>query len=148
MTLIRRASPFAELVSVRDAMERLFDDRFVRTIWPATGEGKEVPALDLFTTGEAVIAKVALPGVKPEDVDVTIADELVTITGTHKEETETTEVGYVHKELRRGTFSRSFTVPVAIKAEAAVAAFKDGLLTLTLPKAEQVMPKHVKVEVA
>jgi HSP20 family protein len=86
--------------------------------------------------------------VKPEDVDVTITDEMVTITGTYKEEKETTEVGYVQKELRRGTFSRSFTVPVAIKAEAAAASFKDGLLTLTMPKSEQVMPKHVKVEVA
>lgn len=147
MTLIRRPSPFAELVSVRDAMERLFDDRLFRPMWPIDVEREAVPALDLFTTTDAVIAKVALPGVKPEDVDVTIGDDLVTITGSFKAEQESTEAGYVHKELSRGTFSRRFTVPTAVKAEAATASFKDGLLTLTLPKTEEVKPTHVKVEV-
>jgi HSP20 family protein len=148
MTLIRRPSPLAELVSLRDAMERLFDDRFFRPLWTSNGEREAVPALDLYTTPEAVIAKVALPGVKPEDVDVSIGDDMVTITGTFKKETETTEAGYVHKELSHGAFSRTFSIPTAIKAEAAKAAFKDGLLTLTLPKSEEVKPKHVKVEIA
>jgi HSP20 family protein len=147
MTLIRRPSPLAELVSFRDAMERLFDDRFFRPIWTSNGEREAVPALDLYTTPEAVIAKVALPGVKPEDVDVSIGDDMVTISGTFKKETETTEAGYVHKELSHGSFNRTFSIPTAIKAEAAKAAFKDGLLTLTLPKSEEVKPKHVKVEV-
>jgi HSP20 family protein len=148
MTLIRRPSPLADLVSFRDAMERLFDDRLFRPLWPANGERQAAPALDLYTTPQAVIAKVALPGVKPEDVDVSIGDDLVTITGSFKEEKETTEAGYVHKELSHGSFSRSFSIPTAVKAEAATASFKDGLLTLTLPKAEEVKPKHVKVETA
>jgi HSP20 family protein len=148
MTLIRRPSPLSELVSFRDAMERLFDDRIFRPIWAADADRPVTPALDLLTTPEAVIAKVALPGVKPEDVDVTIGDDLVSISGTFKDEKEVTEAGYVHKELSRGAFSRSFTVPTAIKAELATAAFKDGMLTLTLPKAEEVKPKHIKVEVA
>ena len=95
-----------------------------------------------------MIAKVALPGVKPEDVDVTIGDDLVTISGAFKEEKETTDAGYVHKELSQGKFSRSFSLPTAIKADAAKAEFKDGLLTLTLPKTEEVKPTHVKVEVS
>jgi HSP20 family protein len=150
MTLIRRPSAIADLVSFRDAMERWFDDRLFRPIWPLTGDGERVaaPALDLYTTSEAVIAKVALPGVKPEDVDVTIGDDMVTISGSYKEEKETTEAGYVHRELSHGMFSRSFSIPTAIKAEGATAQFKDGLLTLTLPKSEEVKPKHVKVEVA
>jgi HSP20 family protein len=146
MTLIRRPSPLAELVSFRDAMERLFDDRLFRPLWPANVEHEATPALDLYTTPQAVIAKVALPGVKPGDVDVSIGDDLVTITGSFKEEKESTEAGYVHKELSHGSFSRSFSIPTAIKTEAATASFKDGLLTLTLPKAEEVKPKHVKVE--
>jgi len=101
----------------------------------------------VYTTPEAVIAKVALPGVKPEDVDVTIGDGHVTIGGAFKEEKETSEAGYVHKELSQGKFSRSFSLPTAINAEAAKAQFKDGLLTLTLPKTEEVKPKHVKVQV-
>ncbi len=150
MTLIRRPSPIADLVSFRDAMERWFDDRLFRPIWPLTGDAEHVvaPALDLYTTPEAVIANVALPGVKPEDVDVSIGDDMVTISGSYKEEKETTEAGYVHRELSHGTFSRSFSIPTAVKADLATAQFKDGLLTLTLPKSEEVKPKHVKVEVA
>lgn len=148
MTLIRRPSPFTDLVSLRDTMERLFDERLFRPTWLGNGEREAAPALDLYTTPEAIVAKVALPGVKPEDVDVTIGDDLVTISGSFKEEKETTEAGYVHKELSHGSFSRSFSIPTAIKGEAVTASFKDGLLTLTLPKAEEVKPKHIKVEVA
>jgi HSP20 family protein len=72
MTLIRRPPPFADLVSLRDTMEQFFDERFMRPMWPFDGERRMVPALDLYTTPEAVIAKVALPGVQPEAVEVTI----------------------------------------------------------------------------
>jgi HSP20 family protein len=147
MTLMRRPSSFAEVVNLRDAVDRLFDERFFRPIWPWTGEHEAVPALDLLTTQDAVIAKVALPGVKPENVDVTVADDLVTVQGSYEEQTETTEAGYVHKELSRGSFTRSFVLPTAVKAEAATATFEDGLLTITLPKTDEVKPKHVKVEV-
>ncbi|HLO36694.1 MAG TPA: Hsp20/alpha crystallin family protein [Candidatus Deferrimicrobium sp.] len=146
MSLIRRPSPMADLVSFRDTMERLFDERMFRPLWSAADVRLPIPALDLRTTPEAVIAEVALPGVKPEDVDVSIGDDIVSITGTFAEEHETTETGWVHKELSRGSFSRSFALPTAIKTEAATASFKDGMLTLTLPKAEEVKPKHIKVE--
>jgi HSP20 family protein len=148
MTLMRRPSPLTDIVTLRDAMERFFDERFLRPIWPWDGERETAPALDLFTTQEAVIAKVALPGVKPEDVDVTIADDLVTVRGSYEEQKETKDAGYMHKELSRGSFSRSFALPTTVKAGAATAAFKDGLLTLTLPKTEEVKPKHVKVEIS
>lgn len=146
MTLVRRPTPLSDLVSFQDVMDRLFDERFFRPMWMADRERQAAPALDLYTTPEAVIAKVALPGVKPEDVDVTIGDDVVTISGTFKEEKETSDAGYVHKELSQGTFSRSFTLPTAIKADAAKAEFGNGLLTLTLPKSEEVKPTHVKVE--
>jgi HSP20 family protein len=148
MTLIRRPTPLVDLVSFRDAMERLFDDRYFRPLWMGNGERQTAPALDLYTTPEAVIAKVALPGVKPEDVDVIVGDDLVTISGAFKEEKETSESGYVLRELSQGKFSRSFSLPTAIKEDAAKAEFKDGLLTLTLPKTEEVKPTHVKVQVS
>lgn len=147
MSLIRRPSPLAEVLTVRDAMERLFDERFMRPIWRWDAERSTAPALDLFTTPEAVIAKVALPGVKPEDVDVSITGDVVAITGSFREEAEKTEAGYVHKELGHGTFARSFVLPAPIKAEAAAAVFEHGVLTLTLPKVEEVKPTHVKVAV-
>ncbi len=148
MTLIRRPTPLADLVSFQEAMERLFDERFFGPMRIGNGERGAAPALDLYTTPEAVIAKVALPGVKSEDVDVTIGDDLVTISGAFKEEKETSDAGYVHKELSQGKFSRSFRLPTAIKADAAKAEFKDGVLTLSLPKTEDVKPTHVKVEVS
>jgi HSP20 family protein len=93
-----------------------------------------------------VIAKVALPGVKPADVEVTILEDRVTVSGSFQEEKETLEAGYVHKELSKGKFSRSFTVPTAIRSDAATAEFKDGLLTLTLPKSEEAKPTHITVQ--
>ena len=148
MTLMRRPTRMLDVVSFEDAMERLFDERFFRPLWIGTGERSVVPALDVFMTPDAVIAKVALPGVKPEDVDVTVGDDLVTICGSFQEEKETNDAGYVHKELSQGKFSRNFSLPTAVKADAAKAEFKDGLLTLTLPKTEEVKPTHVKVQVS
>ncbi len=145
MALIRRPTPLSDLVSFQDVLDRLFDERFFRPLWIGNGERQAAPALDVYTTPEAVIAKVALPGVEPDDVDVTIGDDLVTISGTFKEEKEITEAGYVHKELSQGKFSRSFSLPTAIKADAAKAEFANGLLTLTIPKTEEVKPTHVKV---
>jgi HSP20 family protein len=147
MTLIRRPRPLTEFVSLRDAMERLFDEELFRPLWTSDGEREVLPALDLMTTTDAVVAKVALPGVKPEDVDIVVTADVVTVKGSFKEETETSEAGYIHKELSRGSFSRSFTLPATVKADAATATFTDGVLTLTLPKIEQAKPTHVKVEV-
>lgn len=148
MTLIRRPAQVADLVTFQDVVDRFFDERFFRPMLIRSGERHGAPALDLYTTPEAVIAKVALPGVKPQDVDVTIGDDVVTIKGTFEAEKETSEAGYVHKELSQGTFSRSFALPTAIMAGAARAEFAYGLLTLTLPKREEVKPTHVKVQVA
>ena len=134
MTSLPLPAPFTN--AFREAMERLSD-------------GPLAPALDLFTTTEAVVAQVALPGVKRDDVDITIGDDLVTISGSVKEEGETTKGAYVRTELSHGSFSRSFWLPTAVRAEAATASLKDGLLTLTIPKTERVKPNHyVKVAVA
>lgn len=125
-------APFLE--GLRYALERLAD-------------GPLAPALDLYATRDAIVAKVGLPGPKPEDIDVTIDDGLVTIAGSVRDES-TAEAGYVHRELGHGSFNRSFWLPATIQADAATATFKDGLLTLTFPKLEGVGPKHVKVDVA
>lgn len=148
MTLVRRPSPIGEVVTLRDAMERLFDDRFFRPLWTWDTPREGIPALDLFTTPEAVIAKVALPGVKPEDIDVEIAGDVVTVHGSFQEEKDTTETGYINKELSRGEVTRSFALSTPVRLEAVTAKFQDGLLTLTLPKTDEVKPRHVKVEIS
>lgn len=147
MTLTRRPVLIPDPTAFHDSLERLFDDRFFRPFRIRPVEGEAVPALDLYTTAEAVIAKVALPGVKPDELDVRIAGDMVTISGDSTEEHEEQEAGYVYRELSRGRFNRTFTIPVSIQAEKATAAFKDGLLTLTLPRSEEVQPTSVKIDV-
>lgn len=146
MTIIRRPSALGEFVTLRDAMDRLFDEGLFRPLWRLEGAREVLPALDLYTTPESVVARVALPGVKPDDVDITVADDVVTIKGSFREEQEATEEGYIHRELSRGEFSRAFTLPTTVRAEGAKATFADGLLTLTIPKVEAAKPTHVKVE--
>jgi HSP20 family protein len=119
----------------REAMERLAD-------------GPLAPAPDLVTTPEELVAKVALPGVKPKNIDISVGDDLVTITGSTSEEKPTIGSDYVHKELSHGSFRRSFWLPTLVRAEAATASLKDGLLTLTMPRTKTANRTRVKVEVA
>lgn len=133
MTGLALPAPFMN--AFREAMERLAD-------------GPLAPALDLVATPEELVAMVALPGVKPENVNISVGDDLVTISGSSNEVKPTTESGYVHKELSHGSFRRSFWLPTLVRAEAATASLEDGLLTLTMPRTQTANRKRVKVEVA
>ena len=141
-----RWEPFREMVSLREAMDRLFEDSFVRPwrLWPTLTSG-ELP-LDMYQTADEVVVKAVLPGAKPEDVDISITGDTLTIKAEHKEEQEVKEEDYFYKECRYGTCSRSVTIPVQVKADKAEAVFENGILTLTLPKAEEVKPKQIKVK--
>jgi HSP20 family protein len=143
---IVRWEPFREMTSLRDAMDRLFEDSFVRLprLWPRDGAW-ELP-IDMHQTANDVIVKVSLPGFKPEEVDISVTGDTLTMKGTHTEEQEVKEENYLYKERRHGTFSRSVLIPVQVKSDKAEAVFEDGILTLTLPKAEEVKPKQIKVK--
>lgn len=143
---IVRWEPFREMTSLRDAMDRLFEDSFVRAprLWPRAGEW-ELP-IDMHQTASDVVVKASLPGFKPEEVDISITDSTINIKGEHKEEQEVKEEDYFYKERRYGNFSRSLPMPVKVKVDKAEAVFEDGVLTLTLPKAEEVKPKQIKVK--
>jgi HSP20 family protein len=143
---IVRWQPFSELVSLREAMDRLFEDSFVRPSLPAVfGEATWAP-VDMYQTDKDVVVKASLPGVKPEEVDISITGDVLTIKGEHKEEQEVKEKNYFRKELRYGTFSRSLQLPVAVETGKAEAIFENGVLTLTLPKSEEAKPKQIKVK--
>ncbi len=139
--------PFRELISLREAMDRLFEESFVRPragwLWPY---GPETLAVDMYETPENVVVKTAIPGVKPEDIDITITGDTLTIKGEVKAEEEVKRENYIRQERRYGAFSRSLTLPTKIVAEKAKAEFENGILTLTLPKAEEVKPKVIKVK--
>ena len=124
-------APF--LSSLREAIERL-------------DGGAVAPALDLYEAGDAIVARVAVPGVKREDIEISVGDDLVTI-GVATEEVNT-EAGYVHRELSHGSLRRSFWLPTTVQPDAATASLRDGLLTLRLPKADRAESKRVRIEVA
>ena len=145
MTMMRW-EPFREMMSLRNAMDRLFEEGVVRPVrlWPELERGEL--SLDMYQTANDLIIKAALPGVKPEEVDISITGDMLTIKGEHKVEQEAKQENYFYKERRYGTFSRSIIIPVQVKSEKAEAVFENGVLTLTLPKAEAVKPKQIKVK--
>jgi len=144
---IVRWDPFSDLVSLREAMNRLFEESFVR---PSVAGGQLTTArsmpIDVYQTDNEVVVKATMPGVKPEDVEVSVTDDLLTITGEAKEESEVKRENYVLQERRYGTFYRQITLPTIVEADKAKAVFENGILTLTLPKSEKVKPKTIKVQ--
>jgi HSP20 family protein len=145
MTMMRW-DPFREMMSLRQAMDRLFEDSFVRPsrAWPELSVG-DVP-VDMYQTANDVVIKASLPGVEPDEIDISITEGMVNIKGEHKEETEVKEDNYFRKEHRYGSFSRTVAIPVAVKTDKAEAVFDKGMLTLTLPKSEKEKPKQIKVK--
>ena len=143
---IVRWEPFREMTSLRDAMDRLFEDGLARypRLWPRLGEC-ELP-IDMYQTANEVVVKSSVPGLKPEEVDVSITGDTIIIKGEHKEENEVEEENYIYKEHRYGTLSRSVLIPVRVKSDKAEAVFEDGTLTLTLPKTKEVKPRQIKVK--
>jgi HSP20 family protein len=103
-------------------------------------------AVDMYETDEAVIVKSAVPGLDSEDLDINITGDTLTIKGESREEEEIEEENYFCRERRYGAFSRSLTIPVSIVPDEAEAEIEDGVLTLTLPKAEEVKPKAIEVK--
>ena len=145
MTIVRRPSRFGELMTLRSAMDRLFDEDFFRPFQGlSTWEGPGLP-LDVTTDDDALTVEAALPGIKPEDVDITIENGTLTITGKTQEARKGDEGSYLVQEIRRGTFSRSITLPNGLEPDKAEATFEHGVLKLRIPKAEQMKPRQIKI---
>ncbi len=146
MNNLIRWQPMSDLVSLRDAMDRLFEDSVVSfRNWPATLAVAE-PTLDVYETGNDVVVKAALPGLKPEDVEITLTGDVLTIAGETKEESEQKDKNYIRRERRYGSFSRTVTLPDGLTTDKAEAKFENGVLTLTIPKSEEVKPKKIQVK--
>jgi len=144
---IERWQPFTELMSLRQAMDKLFEDSFVRPPGGLVALGEvPVPALDVYQTPSDAVVKATLPGLKPEDVTIDISGDVLTIKGETKAEQEVKKEDYLYQERRYGAFSRSLILPSGLRTEKCEATMEDGVLTLTIPKAEQVKPKAIKVK--
>jgi HSP20 family protein len=144
MTIVRRRSPFGELMTFRQAVDHLLDDEFRPFSWGSVSEGPSLP-LDVTTDADALTIEASLPGIKPEDVEITVQNGTLTISGKTAEERKANEGSYLIQEIRRGTFSRSVTLPNGLEPDKAAATFEDGVLKLRIPKAEQVKPRQIRI---
>lgn len=136
--------PFTEL---RQTVDRVVEEslRPLR-LWTRARESSQLP-IDMYQTANEVVVKAALPGVTPEEVDITITGDTLTIKSKSRVEEEIKKEDYLYQEWRYGAFTRSVTLPGSLKTDDAEASFENGMLTLTIPKAEEVRPKSIKIKV-
>ena len=146
MATISRWDPFQDVLSLREAMNQLVEESFVR---PTAGQSGQnfVPALDLSETPEGYLVEAALPGVKPEDVEVTVENNVLTIKGETRQETDSKQRNFHRIERRFGSFQRTIGLPTTVKADAIKADLTNGVLRLEIPKAEEVKPRKISVNV-
>jgi HSP20 family protein len=133
------------MVTLRDAMERMFEEGLLRAPVPFGAWGDGALSVDVYETDENVVVKTAVPGVKVEDIDVSVSGDTLTIKAETKEEEEIKRENYLRRERRFGSMCRSVTLPGGLEMDKADADYSDGILTLTFPKAEEVKPKSIKV---
>lgn len=114
---------------------------------PFMGTNAFVPSLDIYQDKDNVMARVALPGIDPENVNISIENDILTIEGKVEKESEVDEKDYYRKEISSGSFHRSMILPTSVDGDKAKAEFSNGILEITMPKKEEVKPKTIKVEI-
>jgi len=131
-----------------DEKRGLFDDLFTRDFFVESlrGMGAWRPALDVAETDTSIIVKVDLPGLEAKDIDVSLRGDILTIRGEKSEEKEEKTKSYHRVERHFGSFERSVQLPAAVKAEQAEASFKDGVLHIEMPKAEERRQKSISIK--
>ena len=149
MRLIR-FEPFRDLVSTQDRLNRLFNSTLSSAFqgWGDEGQlasGTCTPPVDIYETDQNLVMKAELPGVDPREVEVRVEDNTLYLKGQRKLQEEVSQDNYHRIERTYGTFTRSFALPGSINADKVVAEYKDGVLTLTMPKREEAKPKTIKI---
>jgi len=143
---IIKYQPFPEMLILRQAVDRLFEDSIVRPsrLFSALGEAT-VPAIDAYQTENEVVVKAAVPGLKADNISIDITRDTLTIKGECRAQEEVEKEDYLCREMRYGSFSRSITLPSGLQTDKAEATLENGTLTLSIPKAEETKPKTIKV---
>lgn len=144
---IVRWDPFADMATLRDQVNRLFEQNISRfTNEPASME-MWAPRVDILESEEALTLRAELPGISPEDLDIQITGDTLTLKGERK--AQRTEKGqqFIRVERTYGAFQRSFSLGVPVKQQEVKAQYRDGILDITLPKAEEARPKQIKVKI-
>jgi len=138
----------SDLFGIQREMNKMFDNFFRGDTWNEDSSLMAwTPAVDIAEHDDEYLVKVELPGVNKDDVKLTLENNILTIRGEKKQEKETKKENYHRVERSYGTFQRSFTLPAAVKAEKIDASYKDGILIVSLPKAEEAKPKQIEVKV-
>ena len=145
MSNLTRWEPVREMMTLREAMDRLFDDAFTRPVNLRDG-GWSAPAIDMYQTNDEVVIKAALPGFNADEVQINVTGDVLTLRGEMKHEEEQKERSWHIREHRWSSFERSVALPTDVVADKANADFANGILTVTLPKAEKVKPKTITVK--
>ena len=138
--------PFRESLSLREAMNRLFEESFLRQGVFESENTAVLAPIDVYETKDNIVLKAAVPGLKPEDLDISITGDVLTIKGEYKAEEQVEEGrSYLRQERRYGSFARQLALPTAVDTNTVTATFENGILTLEMPKKEAVRPKSVKI---
>jgi len=143
MPAIIRWNPTREMVRLSDAMDRMFEDTWTRPMSARAEREVRLP-LDVYATPDEIVLTANVPGLKPDEVEVTLEGDTLSIRGEFKAPME--NVDYIFQERTYGKFSRTLIINVPVDMNKAEATFGDGVLTITLPKAEAARPKTIKVE--
>lgn len=142
---MQRWDPFGEMMSLREAMDRLLQDSFVRPAGQMLGGRGSVP-LDLAESDDTYVVQATMPGVNPDDLQISIQGDQLTIRGDMKAEEKREGQNWIVRERRSSSFHRTVTLPSPVNADQAQARYENGVLTLTLPKAAQARPKQIKIQ--
>jgi len=146
MSNLIRWEPAREMMTLREAMDRLFDDAFTRPLSVRDGWSMSSPAIDMYQTDNEVVVKASIPGVKANEVQINITGDVLTLKSEVKQEEERKDKAWHIREQRFGSFVRSIALPTAVKIDKAEAVFDNGILTITLPKADEVKPKTITIK--
>jgi HSP20 family protein len=142
MANVTRWDPFGEMLTLREAINGLFEDSVVQ---PAAGRGQNVAMpLDVAETPHAFIVEAVVPGIKEEDLDITLQNNVLTISGEVRQEQQSGEKPHFHRvERRYGRFSRTIGFPMAVQTEGVQASLANGILRLEVPKSEALKPRKI-----
>ena len=147
MAALVRWDPVREMTTLRDMMDRLMAEAFAPIMERTPLESLAlIPRVDMYETDDEIVVKAVMPGVKPEDLDITITGNVLSIKGEVKEEKEEENVNYIRRERIYGTFRRDLTLPVDVDVDKAKAEFENGILVLHLPKVESAKPKRLEIK--
>lgn len=150
MSMIRW-NPFDELASLRESMDKLFDDLLTTRRPGQRGETAPIlwqPAIEAYETDQDLVIRAELPGIDPKNVEISVSGDTLTIKGEARAEQDEKRRNYHRRELRYGSFVRSLTLPTGVQGDQAKAAYRNGILEIRVPKSERAKPKSVKVEVS